>query len=172
MDTSQWDNFKDKLTGDYQSTALEGGYTGWAGVYAFFFSILIYTSMYLIIVQKAFTLIAHLPDKVLRWIGGSPESFGQETMQWGEEAKGRVEKAGEATYGAEKAIGDKLGAKGQEMLGKLGPQAKKISENAGDVSGKGKNSGGSQTGPSSKPDTGQQLGGSDSGTPTSTPPPE
>ncbi|HHL3493647.1 TPA: type IVB secretion system protein DotA [Legionella pneumophila] len=171
-DTSQWDNFKDKLTGDYQSTALQGGYTGWAGVYAFFFSILIYTSMYLIIVQKAFTLIAHLPDKVLRWIGGSPESFGQETMQWGEEAKGKVQEAGKETYGAEKAIGDKLGAKGQSMLGNLGPQAKKVSENAGDVSGKGKNSGGSQTGPSSKPDTGQQLGGSDSGTPTSTPPPE
>ncbi|HAT8614750.1 TPA: type IVB secretion system protein DotA [Legionella pneumophila] len=171
IDTSQWDDFGSKLSGDYQSTALQGGYSGWAGVYAFFFSILIYTTMYLIIVQKAFTLIAHLPDKVLRWIGGSPESFGQETMQWGEEAKGKVEKAGEATYGAEKAIGDKLGAKGQEMLGKLGPQAKKVSENAGDVSGKGKNSG-SQTGPSSKPDTGQQLGGSDSGPPTSTPPPE
>lgn len=174
-DTSQWNDFGSKLSGDYQSTALQSdtlnhGYTGWAGVYAFFFSILIYTTMYLIIVQKAFTLIAHLPDKVLRWIGGSPESFGQETMQWGEEAKGKVEKAGEATYGAEKAIGDKLGAKGQEMLGKFGPQAKQISENAGDVSGKGKNSG-SQTGPSSKPDTGQ-LGGSDSGTPTSTPPPE
>ncbi|HAT2039132.1 TPA: type IVB secretion system protein DotA [Legionella pneumophila] len=171
IDTSQWDDFGSKLSGDYQSTALQGGYSGWAGVYAFFFSILIYTTMYLIIVQKAFTLIAHLPDKVLRWIGGSPESFGQETMQWGEEAKGKVEKAGEATYGAEKAIGDKLGAKGQEMLGKLGPQAKKIAGDAGDVSGKGKNSG-SQTGPSSKPDTGQQLGGSDSGPPTSTPPPE
>ncbi|HAT1773659.1 TPA: DotA/TraY family protein, partial [Legionella pneumophila] len=169
-DTSQWDNFKDKLTGDYQSTALEGGYTGWAGVYAFFFSILIYTSMYLIIVQKAFTLIAHLPDKVLRWIGGSPESFGQETMQWGEEAKGKVQDAGKETYGAEKAIGDKLGAKGQSMLSDIDVRSQ--AKNAGDVTGKGKTSGGSQTGPSSKPDTGQQLGGSDSGTPTSTPPPE
>jgi defect-in-organelle-trafficking protein DotA len=69
------------------------GYPGWAGIYGFFFSILIYTSMYLMIVQKAFSLITHLPDKVLRWIGGQPESTGQEAAQWSEEGKGKVEKA-------------------------------------------------------------------------------
>lgn len=165
-DTSQWDNFKDKLTGEYQTQSLQSGagYHGWAGVYAFFFSILIYTTMYLVIVQKAFTLIAVLPDKVLRWIGGNPEGAGQEAAQWGEEAKGKVAEAGKETYGAEKAMGDKLGAKGQQMLGKLGPQAKKVSENAGDVEGKGKSSGQSQTGPNStqsQPQTGSS-GGTDS----------
>ncbi len=169
MDSSQWDDFGSKLSGDYQSTALQSdtlnhGYTGWAGVYAFFFSILIYTTMYLIIVQKAFTLIALLPDKVLRWIGGNPESFGQETMQWGEEAKGKVEKAGEATHGAEKAIGDKLGAKGQEMLGKFGSQAKKIAGDAGNVTAK---KGNDDKNPPPSPNQDPGPGG-----PPSTPPPE
>ena len=73
------------------------GYKGWAGIYAFFFSVLMYTSLYVIVVQKSFTLITLLPDKVLRWIGGQPESIGAETAQWGEEAKQKVEKAGGET---------------------------------------------------------------------------
>lgn len=73
------------------------GYTGWAGVYGYFFSILIYTTMYVTVVQKAFTLITILPDKVLRWIGGQPESIGQESASWGDEAKQQVKDAGKAT---------------------------------------------------------------------------
>ncbi|MFC3909585.1 type IVB secretion system protein DotA [Legionella dresdenensis] len=73
------------------------GYVGWAGVYGFFFCLLMYTTLYTIMVQKAFTLIVSLPDKVLRWIGGQPEQIGQEAAGWGEEAKKKVEEAGTAT---------------------------------------------------------------------------
>lgn len=73
------------------------GYTGWAGIYGFFFSILIYTMMYVTVVTKAFTLITYLPDKVLRWIGGHPESLGQEATQWSDETKSKVGDAGRDT---------------------------------------------------------------------------
>jgi defect-in-organelle-trafficking protein DotA len=76
---------------------ISGGYTGWAGIFAYFFSILIYTSMYMTIVEKAFGLISNLPDKVLRWIGGSPEQYGEHAAQWGEQIRGKVEKGGEAS---------------------------------------------------------------------------
>lgn len=72
---------------------VEGGYTQWAGVFAFLFSILIYTTIYMTIVEKAFTLISALPDNILRWIGGHPERHGQEAAQWAGEAKKGVEKA-------------------------------------------------------------------------------
>ena len=74
---------------------VSAGYTEWAGIFAYFFSILLYTMMYMTIVEKAFTLIAVLPDKVLRWIGGQPESHGQDAAQWMADTKGKVEKGGE-----------------------------------------------------------------------------
>ncbi|BCA96786.1 hypothetical protein TUM19329_31470 [Legionella antarctica] len=94
-------------------------YTDWAGIYAYFFSILIYTTMYLVIVQKSFTLISLLPDKVLRWIGGNPESTGQEAAQWGEEVKTKSGEAGKATQDAQGQMGNKLGGYGQKALGKI-----------------------------------------------------
>lgn len=90
-----------------QSNIINGhGYASWAGMYGFFFVILMYTSLYLIIVQRTFTLITLLPDKVLRWIGGQAESYGSDTAQWSEEAKGKIEKGG-------------------EEMGKAGPQTMK-----------------------------------------------
>ena len=100
-------------TGGYGSN----GYTDWAGVYAYFFSILIYTTMYLIIVQKAFTLIAYLPDKVLRWIGGTPESLGQEAAGWGDELKAGIKAGAEQTQGAQAQMGQKMGAMADKKLG-------------------------------------------------------
>ncbi len=85
------------------------GYAGWAGIYGFFFSILIYTTMYLTVVQKAFTLITYLPDKVLRWIGGQPESIGQEAASWGDESKKQVEGAQQKTDQAAGQRDAKLG---------------------------------------------------------------
>jgi defect in organelle trafficking protein DotA len=66
----------------------------WSKIFGFFFVILIYTMTYLTLVEKSFSLIAVLPDKVLRWIGGQQEGIGGEAMQWTSEAKGKVDKAG------------------------------------------------------------------------------
>lgn len=108
------------LGGNAAEGSGSGGYSDWAGIFAFFFAILIYTTMYLTLVQKAFTLISYLPDKVLRWIGGSPESLGSESAQWGDEmVKG---KSGEAAKGAQDAQGQinkQMGGHAQKQIGKL-----------------------------------------------------
>ncbi len=72
-------------------------YSNWAAIYAYFFSVLLYTSAYLVMVQKSFTLIANLPDRILRWLGSQSESYGGETAQWGDEMKGQVKDAGQAS---------------------------------------------------------------------------
>lgn len=90
--------------------SVEGGYTSWAGIFAYFMSILIYTTMYMTIVEKAFGLIVSLPDKVLRWIGGSPESYGQETSQWTEQSKGKVQEGGKALSEGQAQMGKQMEA--------------------------------------------------------------
>ena len=53
------------------------------------------------IVEKSFSLITMLPDKVLRWIGGHPETYGQEIgQQWTEAAKGQVKEDSKEMPGA------------------------------------------------------------------------
>ena len=74
----------------------------WAKIFGFFFAILTYTSIYLTLVEKAFSLIFVLPDKVLRWIGGQQEGIGEAASQWTSDTKGKVEKGGE---GMDKAMG-------------------------------------------------------------------
>jgi defect-in-organelle-trafficking protein DotA len=90
------------------SGAVSGGYVGWAGMFGFFFSILIYTTTYLTIVQKAFGLIVALPDKVLRWIGGQPETIGQEVERWAGEVQSKVGEGEKATSQAMGAISRQL----------------------------------------------------------------
>ena len=87
-----------------------GGYTNWAGIYGLFFSVLIYTMLYLVVTEKAFNLIYILPDQILRWIGGQSEHAGAEAAKWGEEAKGKVSSAGEKTEGAQAQIGKQSSA--------------------------------------------------------------
>jgi defect-in-organelle-trafficking protein DotA len=103
---------------------ISGGYTSWAGIFAFFFSILVYTTMYLTLTQKAFTLIALLPDKVLRWIGGQPEGVGQEAAQWGEETKKEI---GEGAKGSREG----MGAMGKTMSGYYDKAQKKLQGSEG-----------------------------------------
>lgn len=135
-------------------------YDDWAGVYAYFFSILTYTTMYLIIVQKSFTLISYLPDKVMRWIGGTPESLGQEAAGWGEELKSGLGKAAEETRGAQGQIGSKLGAIGDEQLDKIGMGTKSLTGGGGGSTARGSSS--SSTGPNSTPSK-PPTGGSGAG---------
>lgn len=91
----------------------------WAQFFGFFFAALIYTMLYLIITQKAFSLIAVLPDKVLRWIGGAPEGVGEQAQQWGEEAKSKIGEAGTKT-------GDAGGAMQKQAAGHALKGAKKV----------------------------------------------
>ncbi|MDX2345351.1 MAG: type IVB secretion system protein DotA [Legionella sp.] len=122
----------------------------WAKYFGTFFAALIYIMMYLTIVQKAFTLIAVLPDKVLRWIGGQPEGVGQETMQWSEETKSKAGEAGKATQNAG-------GAMQKQAMGMVAEGATQESEPGGS-----KNEEGSTQ--STGGDPGSSSGSSGSGT--------
>lgn len=103
-----------------QQAQTDLGFGDWAGAYGFFFSILVYTTTYLAVVQKAFTLISSLPDKVLRWIGGQPESIGQEAAQWGEEVKKHVEAGAQATQKAGGQMSKQLGGYATKAISKVG----------------------------------------------------
>ncbi len=91
--------------------SVSGGYNNWAGLFAMFFAVLAYTSAYLTIVQKAFSLINALPDKVLRWIGGQPEGAGAEAEKMGDEVKGKIGEGGKDTITAQTQIGKHLQGK-------------------------------------------------------------
>ncbi len=94
-------------------------YTDWASMYSLFFSVLIYTTTYVTLVQKSFTLISDLPDKVLRWIGGQPESRGAESAEWAGEVKSAVQKSGDETGKAQLAMQAKAQ---QATVDKMGPK--------------------------------------------------
>jgi defect-in-organelle-trafficking protein DotA len=117
----------DKMWGAKDTTSISD--VPWASYFGEFFGALMYVMMYLTIVEKAFTLIAVLPDKVLRWIGGQPEGVGQETMQWTEGTKGKIGDGGKATNeGGEKMMKQATGHLGKAMLGgKSSPGGNKTS---------------------------------------------
>jgi len=98
---------------------ITGGYSGWAGVYAYFFSVLVYTTLYLTVVTKAFTLISVLPDKVLRWIGGQAETAGQDSAGWAEDTKKQVESGGKESQQGTKSLQKKTIAEASDQLAKL-----------------------------------------------------
>jgi defect-in-organelle-trafficking protein DotA len=110
-----------------------GTFSDWSAVYSFFFSVLIYTTTYLTIVQKSFTLITYLPDKILRWIGGTPETIGQESAGWGEDVKGKVQEGGKATSDAEGQVGKSLSGAAQKAVSKA---VEKVTD-AGEAAAKG-----------------------------------
>lgn len=109
-------------------------YTGWAGMYAFFFAMLIYVTMYLSVVEKSFNLIYILPDKVLRWIGGHPESVGQEAAGWAEESKKKIGEAGDKTSAAgveaSKKVTASLSSLGKSDKSSEGSQATSTGSNS------------------------------------------
>ncbi|MFY7698567.1 MAG: type IVB secretion system protein DotA [Legionella sp.] len=120
-------NYYSRLGGDLGNTfntlpksqaAINGDYSGWAGIFAFFFSILIYTTMYVTIVQKSFGLISMLPDKVLRWIGGQPESSGEQSASWTGDSEKKISEAGDKTQQAKAATDKQLAGHATEWLNK------------------------------------------------------
>ncbi|MCX7119705.1 MAG: type IVB secretion system protein DotA [Legionellales bacterium] len=133
-DPSTWTSGATAASNNYSTapaTATWGPspYTNYASMYAGFFCLLVYTTIYLTVVEKCFSLIYLLPDQVLRWIGGSPESWGKETAQWSEATKKEVEGGSKETAkAAQKTI---------ENVGNyVGLKNTKGDESGGGVSGK------------------------------------
>lgn len=92
-------------------------YTNYAAMYAGFFCLLVYTTIYLTVVEKAFTPIYLLPDQVSRWMGGQPEQFGKETAQWSEATKEQVKKGGEETGKAAREVNEQLAQAAAKKMG-------------------------------------------------------
>lgn len=114
-----------------------GSLSDWTAIYAFFFSILNYTVLYLTIIQKSFTLITYLPDKVLRWIGGPEESIGQESTRWADEVKSKNDEAGKETNQAQGAMQKSMGGMGIKAVGKAKGALGKAFGGSGNVSAEG-----------------------------------
>lgn len=95
-DASGWSNVS-MDSSKQAGTGSSSPYTNWSAIYASFFCLVTYTSLYLTVVQKSFGLIHTLPDKILRWIGSQGESISQETAQWSEDTKGQAKEAGQET---------------------------------------------------------------------------
>ena len=108
---------------DMPDEAPDSGYHSWAGTFGYFFAVITYTVMYLIAVQKSFSLIASLPDKVLRWIGGQAENIGTEAAGWGEEVKGKIEKTGGQVASAAVQSQKAAVAEGKEAIDKAKAKA-------------------------------------------------
>jgi defect-in-organelle-trafficking protein DotA len=89
------------------SDAATSPYTSYASMFAGFMCLIIYTSIYLTVVEKSFQLIYLLPDNISRWMGGQAESYGKETAQWTDATRKQVETGGEQSgKGAYKTQGD------------------------------------------------------------------
>ena len=75
-------------------------YSNFAALYAGFFCLLTYTTIYVTLVEKSFSLIHLLPDNISRWMGGQAESHGKEAAQWAEQAKQQITEASKETGNA------------------------------------------------------------------------
>lgn len=143
---------------------LNWGTTPWAQLFGALFYVVIYISMYVTMVQKAFTLIYNIPDKIMRWVGGTQESYGQETADWVKGTEQQVEKFGEKTsQGLAKGIGNYPGEV-QKLTGDGGGGGSDGSVKNDSGSDGGDDSGGSSGGPSSPAD-GTSPNQSDKGSP-------
>ncbi len=69
-------------------------YTNISAMLTIFFSMLVYTTFYITLVEKSFTLIYILPDGVLSWLGHK-EGAGERAAGWAQqEIKGQVQSMG------------------------------------------------------------------------------
>lgn len=104
VNSSNWEQVigYSSITGPNSNSSIAGlnwGQFPWAQIFGTLFYVTIYISMYVTLVQKSFTLIYNVPDKIMRWIGGTQESYGQETAEWVKGTEQQIEKFGEKTAG-------------------------------------------------------------------------
>ncbi|OAI49490.1 hypothetical protein AYO45_02400 [Gammaproteobacteria bacterium SCGC AG-212-F23] len=104
------------------ASILNGSKGQFSGIIEGFLFIFAYASIIITVVNKCFSLIHILPDRVLRYVGGHPEGFGEEQMAQGVKgeiagAGGQLGKAG-AGLGGVGEVG--LGARAKAEEGKKG----------------------------------------------------
>lgn len=114
---------------------MTGGATGLIEGFLF---LMAYAGLVLTALNKCFALIHMIPDRVLVWIGGHPQGYGEEAAA--EQVKGKVSAGGEAAGGAgRQAASSGAGSLGQirqekkaeEKEAKADKQAQKMAEALG-----------------------------------------
>lgn len=99
------------------------------GVMYFVATMVVYLTLVLTIINRAFALIYEVPNKVLRWIGGSPEQTGEGAAL--EEAKAGISKGIETGGQAAGKVGEMF-AEAAPRIAKAGFEAKeKMDEKKG-----------------------------------------
>lgn len=83
---------------DDDSESQQQMYGFWSKIFLFYFTVLLYSTLYISVVQQAFQMIYYLPDKVLRWLsGGITEQLGEGAAQgMTQEVKGKADEGGQA----------------------------------------------------------------------------
>lgn len=94
-------------------------YYNFAALYAGFFCMLTYTTIYVTLVEKAFSLIHIFPDNMSRWIGGQAEQHGRESAQWAEAVKQQLTEGSKETGKASIATSEGVTQRAGEKLGLL-----------------------------------------------------
>ena len=95
-------------------------YISYASMFAGFFSLLAYTTIYLTVVEKSFQLIYLLPDNISRWMGGQSESYGKETAGWADATKEKIKEGGELVGKTATNLSKQVGQKAVEGMKGVG----------------------------------------------------
>ncbi len=109
--------------------------------------IVMYVSLALSIANKAFALIHVLPDRVLRWIGGQVE-------HWGQEAGQAVQQTQQEVKGAADATGKTMGEIGKAAISTAQEAGKAAGDTAKSAEGGGAAPGGEAAGGGASPPAG------------------
>ncbi len=102
-------------------------YTDFAALYASFFCMLTYTTIYVTMVEKSFSLIHLFPDSATRFIGGQAESHGKESAQWADSVKQQITEGAkdtlkasiEVSEGSAQKLGSTMGVQAGGAKGKM-----------------------------------------------------
>lgn len=101
------------------SSVKDTPYVNYAAMYAGFFCLLAYTTIYLTLVEKCFSLIYIFPDNMMRWVGGQAEQYGKETAQWADATKQQITEGAKETGKASKATSKGAAEAGAKKAGMM-----------------------------------------------------
>jgi conjugal transfer/type IV secretion protein DotA/TraY len=169
------------LNFSFIATLYATGIANHLGLFSAVAVIILYGGLAIILVNKSFSLIHHIPDKILRWIGGQAEQFGEsskadldkteQTANKGIEAgttalKATASFAGEMMQKSAERIIEKNKEKEKEKPAAANP----LSGNSGGGGGTGGTGNDGDGGGGGGGGTGVKTDGGTTGTPKSTPP--
>ncbi|MDB6096366.1 MAG: hypothetical protein JWM09_644 [Francisellaceae bacterium] len=131
------------------------------GIFSWILPVILYAGVIIAVTNKCFTLIHHVPDRVLRWIGGAPEESGAKEIL--DQTKGKFDEGAKSADSMQKGLSDSAMNKAREKMpkgkGKSGGGGGGGGGDAGGGGGGGDPGGGGGGGGAPKPPQGGGGGG-------------